>query len=340
MTTSHELRPTSRLPAGWAGGLLAAGRVASDHGELWLPAALATMSSIGWLPFVLAVVPLPSDGDLAFFASSLVLAPSFPLNVVLPAVALVSAILAATLLSATGEAVLLRAINRLRGIPPARRPIDDETARFWLIRLVASIPALVVGGVLLAMIAAVGPGEYQSPDLGRGPLLLRIAADVWPLILLEVGAIALGRAFAVGALRASVRPGVSIREALVSGLRDLLRHPRPAIAYGVTLTAALVAWLLVTWGLLRLLWIPIGRHAQDGTLLTPVSVALLVGFVAIWLCLVAGAGVLHAWSSAWWSLAPAEGASDLPQDHADGPATPSASAKEADQSDGNLEDLP
>ncbi len=58
MTTSEELQPASGPPAGWAARLLAAARVASDNGELWLPGALATMSSIGWLPFVLAGAPL------------------------------------------------------------------------------------------------------------------------------------------------------------------------------------------------------------------------------------------------------------------------------------------
>jgi hypothetical protein len=301
MTTSEELQPAS---GPWAGGgvrLLAAARIASDHGELWLPGALATMSSIGWLPFVLAVVPAPSDGDLAFAASSVVLSPSYPLNVVLPAVALICAVVSATLLSATGEAVLLRTINRLLGFA-ARRSIDDDAARVWLIRLVASVPALVVGVALVAMIAAVGPGEYQSPDVGRGPLLVRIATDVWPLLVAEVAATGIGLAFAVGALQASVRAPVSIRGALEAGLRDLRRHPLRRILQAVTLEAGLAAWLVVTWALLWLLWMPIGRHAQDGTLLTPVSLALLVGFVAIWLCLVAGAGILHAWSSTWWSL--------------------------------------
>ena len=306
MTTKEDLRPASGPGAGWAGRLLAAARVVSDHGELWLPGALATMSSIGWLPFVLAVVPAPSDGDLAFLASSVVLSPTYPLNVVLPAVALICAVLSATLLSATGEAVLLRGINRLQGFAP-RGSIDDDAAHVWLIRLLASLPALVVGGALLAMIAAVGPGEYQSPDVGRGPLLVRIATNVWPLLVAEVAAIAIGLAFAVGALSASVRAPVSTRSAIGAGLRDLMRHPLRRISQAVTLEAGLAAWLVLTWALLRLLWIPIGRHAQDGTLLTPVSQALLVGFVAIWLCLVAGAGILHVWSSTWWSLEPSGG---------------------------------
>lgn len=306
MTTSHELQPRTGLRASWARDLLAAARVASDHSELWLPGALATMASIGWLPFVLAVIPVPSDGDLAFLASSVVLSPSYPLNVVLPVVALICVVISATLLSATGEAVLLRAIKRVHGVAP-ERSTDDDAARVWLIRLVASLPALVVGALLLVMTAAVGPGEYQSPDLGRGPLLVRIAADVWPLFVVEFAAIALGQAFAVGALRASGRGPISIRRSLAAGLRDLRRHPLHRISRAVMVEAGLAAWLVLTWALLWLLWMPIGRHAQDGTLLTPISLALLVGFVAIWLCLVAGAGILHAWSSTWWSLAPGEG---------------------------------
>src|SRR5439155_339034 len=88
-------------------------------------------------------------------------------------------------------------------------------------------------------------------------------------------------------------------------VRGLARPPSPPlrrIAIAVGTDAALGAWLVVSWALLRVLWTPIGRQADDGALLTPASAALLVGFVAIWLCLVAGGGVLHAWSSTWWSL--------------------------------------
>jgi hypothetical protein len=299
MTTSQQLQ----AGAGWGGRLRIAARVASDHGELWLPGALATMCSIGWLPFVLAVVPAPSDGDLAFLASSVVLSPSFPLNLVLPAIALVATVIAATLLSATGEAVLLRSMGRLQGFD-SPGPIDDLALRVWLIRAVASVPPLVAAVLLLALIAAVGPGEYQSPDLGRGPLLVRIAADVWPLLVLELVAIIGGLALAMGALRASIRERATLRGAMAAAAHDLLRHPLRRMSQAIVVEAGLATWLVATWALLRLLWVPISRHAQDGTLLGPISL-LLIGFVAIWLCLVAGAGVLRVWSSAWWFLDPA-----------------------------------
>jgi hypothetical protein len=298
MTTSEKLGSASGHRATRAIRFVAAGRMVSDHPDLWLPAALATMASIGWLPFVLAVVPFPSDGDLAFLASSVVLSPSYPLNVVLPAIVLVCVVLSATLLSATGEAVLLRTITGIQGFA-ADGSTDDDALHVWITRVVASIPALVAGGALLAMIAAVGPGEYQSPELGRGPLLLRIAADVWPFLVLEFAAIALGLAFAGSALSASIRTGASISGAVAAGFRDLRRHPVRRISQAAAIEAGLAAWLLVTWALIRLLWIPIGRHAQDGSLLTPVSLGLLVGFVAIWLCLVVAGGIVHAWSSAW-----------------------------------------
>ena len=302
MTTS-QIGSASGPVGSRASRPVAAVRLASDHAELWLPAALAAMSAIGWLPFVLAVVPLPLDGDLAFFLSSLVLSPSFPVNVVLPAAALFCAVLSATLLSATGEAVLLRGINRLRGLALSDRSVDEEAARVWLIGLLAALPAFAVAVALLAMMAAVAPGEYQSPDLGRGPLLVRIALDVWPLFVLQVAAIAIGQAFAAGSVRASVDTGrTSIGLALLVGLRGLLHRPLRRVAIAVAIGVVLAAWLVLTWALLRILWIPIGRQAESGALLTPASAALLVGFVAIWLCLVAGAGMLHAWSSTWWSL--------------------------------------
>ena len=169
--------------------MLAAAWVASDHADLWLPAALTVVSTIGWLPFLLAVVQFPSDGDLAFFASSVVLSPSFPLNVVLPAVALVCAVLVASLVSATGGAVLLRAIDRMRGAGTPRRSIDEEAARAWLIGWAGLVPALIVAVALVLVAVGIAPGEYQSPDLGQGPFFLRLARDVWPLLVLEAAAV-------------------------------------------------------------------------------------------------------------------------------------------------------
>jgi hypothetical protein len=51
---------------------------------------------------------------------------------------------------------------------------------------------------------------------------------------------------------------------------------------------------------LRVLWAPIEqRLALDG--IDVAAAFLLVGFVAIWLCLVLGGGALHAWGSVCWT---------------------------------------
>src|SRR5437016_6595785 len=103
------------------------------------------------------------------------------------------------------------------------------------------------------MIRTVAPGEYQSPDLGRGPLLVRIALDVWPLFVLEFAAIAIGQAFAAGAARESIAAGrVSIRRALAAGLRGLLRHPLRRITVAIYLDLVLDDSLVLSLSLLRI----------------------------------------------------------------------------------------
>jgi hypothetical protein len=52
--------------------------------------------------------------------------------------------------------------------------------------------------------------------------------------------------------------------------------------------------------LLRVLWHPIGTRLEgDG--FGVAAILLLVGFVAIWLCLVLAGGALHAWGSVTWT---------------------------------------
>jgi hypothetical protein len=48
------------------------------------------------------------------------------------------------------------------------------------------------------------------------------------------------------------------------------------------------------------LWAPIGVRLE-GEGIGLAAMLLLVGFVAIWLCLVLGGGALHAWGSAAWT---------------------------------------
>jgi hypothetical protein len=64
--------------------------------------------------------------------------------------------------------------------------------------------------------------------------------------------------------------------------------------------AVRVGYLVLAAILLRVLWAPIEqRLALDG--IDAAAALLLVGFVAIWICLVLGGGALHAWGSVTWT---------------------------------------
>ncbi len=61
-----------------------------------------------------------------------------------------------------------------------------------------------------------------------------------------------------------------------------------------------MGYLAVSVLILAMLWAPIGsRLAVDGFDIA--TSLLLVGFVAIWLCLVLAGGALHAWGSVTWT---------------------------------------
>jgi hypothetical protein len=64
---------------------------------------------------------------------------------------------------------------------------------------------------------------------------------------------------------------------------------------------AQLAFLGVGSLLLGVLWAPIGAQLAAGGGFDVATGLLLVGFVAIWLCLVMAGGAIHAWSAATWS---------------------------------------
>ena len=287
-------------------GLLRTGRlaasVAGERVALWVPGALAAIAFLGWIPFVLAIVTLPSVADLGFFGSSLGISPNFPLNVVLLALAVGLAIVAASIVVAAGEAALQRDIEGVARADHGPRSLDDEIARLWAVQVVAAVPAVVVTAVTLLVVANVAQGEYQSPDIG-GPFVVRVARDVWPLLAALLACVLVGQAFGGSAQRAvRGRAARTLPAALAFGVRELWRHPLRLAGLTLLTDLALAAWLALSWVLLHVLWAPIGRAVGQGALLESGTALLLVGFVAIWLCLVAGGGALQAWSSLWWSL--------------------------------------
>jgi hypothetical protein len=273
----------------------------ADHAALWLPGALASLAFLGSAPFLLAVANPPNIGDLAFFAAGLVTAPNYPVNVYLLAAAVALAVLSASILLAAGETLLLRGQRGMLGQLPATRLFDEDLLRVWGAHLIAAVPAIAAIGVLALRIAAVAPGEYQSPDIG-GSFPVRVALDTWPYGVVAIAAILLGQAWGSAAVRRGSAPRARFLPALLGATRDLVRHPVRRAWMALATSGVLVTWLVATWALLRLLWRPIGVAIADGRVGQPVTIVLLVGFVAIWLCLVAAGGALHAWSSAWWTL--------------------------------------
>jgi hypothetical protein len=270
--------------------------------ELWLPGALASLAFLGWLPFLLAVVGPPSQGDLAFFATALATSSAFPLNVVVFAAVVGFGGLTGSLLVASGEALLLGSIRSRLGRSPGDRTFDEELLRVWGAQLVAALPALLAAFVLGLGLAAVAPGEYQSPDIG-GTILLRLAGDLWPLEVVLVVMVLVGQIYGAAAVRrvAGESP-TTFPRALVAAWHDVIQRPWRLLGVAIVVAAVDATWLIGSWVLLHLLWTPIGGDLAGGRLTDPSAALLLVAFIAIWLCTLAIGGAAHAWSSVWWSL--------------------------------------
>jgi hypothetical protein len=293
----------------WLGGAAAAARLVSNRAELWIPGALASLGFLGWVPLALAIVPLPDASDLEFFGEGLYSSGAWPWNVLLLSSATLFGVLTMVLVVALGESALQRGLRPLLDELPEsgerhapEETLTGEAAVTFVVLLVAMLPAAAAVLALAVGVAAVAPGEYQSPDIG-GPVLLRIARDVAPLIALVVLATIVGQAFGSGAQRRAVGPHPEpLARSFAHAARDLWRRPVPLLGTALVCMATLVALTVLATLLLRVLWAPIGEALRVGDLGNPPTALLLVGFVAIWLCLVLAAGALHAWASAWWSL--------------------------------------
>jgi hypothetical protein len=281
---------------GWLHNAVVAAVRAGDDNQRWLFGALAAIVFLGWLPFALAVVPLPSAADLAFFGADLYTSSVWPLN----AAALVLALAAVAAVAAF--LVALGAVSVLRREGTARGSALGNALRAWVVQLVAAVPALVVAATLAVRIAAVAPAEYQSPNIG-GPVEVRIAAELLPLIVLFLVALLAGQLFGGAATRRVVNQRTGgIGPALRGAASDLRQHPLRLLGVAILTLLVQIVDLLATYALLRILWAPIGAQLSGGLLSSPSTLLLLVGFVAIWLCLVLAAGVVFAWASAWWSI--------------------------------------
>ncbi len=303
----------------WLRRASVASRVADDA-ELWLPAALAWVAFLGWLPFVLAVARTPDEGDLTVFGAALVTSGDWPANAIRLGAGLLALALVANSLVAFGEAVLLRL---LEGRPPdsSGSAFLASVTRLWLVQLLAALPGAAALVALLVAVAAAAVGELQSPDIG-GSAWVRIASRVAPFGVAVVLTLIAGQAFTAAASRRLTRAAAPhLREAVAGAVRGLAHRPAQRIGLAAVSLVLQVAYLLVCLLLLRVLWAPIGVALADGRAITPGAPLLLVGFVAIWLCLVLAGGALHAFAAAWWSLELAAGVGAEPSAREEAKAT-------------------
>ena len=293
----------------WLAGAARAARLVSNRAELWIPGALAALGFLGWLPLAVAIIPLPDASDLEFFGEGLYSSGAWPWNVLFLSAATLFGLLTMALVVALGESALQRGLRPLLDELPdsgerhaPEETLTGEAAVTFVVLLVALLPAAAAVLALAIGVAEVAPAEYQSPDIG-GPVLVRIAREVAPLIALVILTVLLGQAFGASAQRRAVGPHPQpLASAFAHGASDLRRRPWALLGVAAVTLVALVLLTVLATLLLRVLWAPIGAALLAGELASPPTVLLLVGFVAIWLCLVLAAGALHAWASAWWSL--------------------------------------
>lgn len=278
----------------------AAAALASDRSDLWPAASLAALAYLGWLPLLLAVAP-PQVPDVAQLAVQLASASLFPVNVVILCAVLVLGFMVLCLLAAIGEVAI---VDRLRPASAAGRERAQSTLVALAVILVAAVPASLAIAWLLVAAVDVAPAVYAAPG-SASSVPARLAAMLVPQLAVVVAAVLAGQVIGGIALRRALLAVENGADAgsivsLRGGVRLLGRRPLPWLG------VAAVGWLKdafllgVSWGLLTILWRPIGEAIGPGLLGSPQVLVLLVGFVAIWLSLLLAAGALHAFVSAWW----------------------------------------
>jgi hypothetical protein len=269
----------------WAAAAGATADLVSQHPELWLPGALGWLVTIGWLVLVIGVAHPPSVAELTFVGAAIFTSGAWPWNAVAIGATALLALVAAIGLFAVAEAFLAGPSSAT----------GQRIVRTFLLALVCALPALVALLGLATAGFAIAPVEFNAPD--RADPVLRILLRLTPLVLAVAGAIVAGSAIHAAASRVS---GASPGEAIRAAPRWLARANASAIVHAAAVLVARIGFAVLAAVLLRVLWAPIAdRLAADG--IDAALMLLLVGFVAIWLCLVLAGGALHAWGSLTWT---------------------------------------
>ena len=264
----------------------------SERPWLWLPGALAWVASVGWIPFVLAVARFPTQSEMTYWGAGMRTSGWWPLNLVLLAGGLILVVILALGMVAVANAALLATAE-------GREEDGGDARRLFLASLMA-VPAVALA-VLIVLVAtvAVAPAEFNRPQGQPGPVV-RTTARLAPLLALAFAIIASssGLSGLVGRAAVAYR---SIGAGLVLVPRLLARGGLAAVVHVIVASLVGISLLVLSSLLLRVLWEPIEASLAAGEPLDAPTALLLVGFVAIWLCLVLGGGAAHAWSSVTWS---------------------------------------
>jgi hypothetical protein len=272
----------------WAAIAGAAAAHVADRPRLWVAGGLAWLVTVGWLALVVGVARPPTVGELTAFGAGMATSGAWPWNLVAILAVVLAAAIAAASLAAAGEAALL---GRHRfALSDLRRALG--------ISAVCGVPVVLAAALLAIGFGTIAVIEFNAPVDGGGPLA-RIALRLLPLI-----GLGLVMAWAAGALHAAAArglgPGRSVLGALRQAPRSLRAARGAALTHTVVATLLRIGYLVLAALLLRVLWAPIEARLVLGQI-DLAAALLLVGFVAIWLCLVLAGGALHAWGSLTWT---------------------------------------
>ncbi len=292
----------------WMGAAATALRIVSDRPALWVPGALAWAVTVGWIPLVVGVARPPTVAELTFLGARTFTSGAWPWNALAIGGALLVVLGIAFVLVASAEVALLRA-----GAAGGRGPGAPE---LLAIATVTAGPALAALLLAATAIVVVAPAEFNSPAPG-GPIL-RTLAGIGPFLVAAAVVAATGAAIHAAAARLVGRAGRDALGALRDAPGALGAAGAPAAVQVVAMLVTRVAFVVAAALLARVLWAPIGSRL-DGASFDVATGLLLVGFVAIWLCIVLAGGALHAWGSTTWTILLGAGAnrieSDRQQEH-------------------------
>jgi len=266
----------------------------ADLPTLWLPGALAWTVVLGWMPLVVAVARPPTQAELTFLGAGIVTSGAWPANALLAGGVALGVVLLAFGLVAAANATLT-------AILVGRSPTFRDTGRLLRIGIVASLPLAVAAGAFVVAAALIAPREFNDPQPASGGPVVGTALRVAPIIGLVIAAAVAGSVTAAVAGWHAMRRDLSAFGSLRAVPRSLVGLGLAAAAHVVATVAAHAAYLLLAGLLLSVLWAPIGAGLESGAAIGFTAGVLLVGFVAIWLCLVLAGGALHAWSAMTWS---------------------------------------